>query len=259
MVFAKGTPFAVLARCGHGLSLEHNLILQIIPVCTQWLERASSDTTIRLLAEKQAFPNCIYYQTCWVSLFCIAINSAIGAQSSLCWPGQHLSVQVCSSLHSWEEAWIPSWPPLGATTRTPCLHHLGLPAVQIACSANCHREDTALEKEGTKWMWMPLRVHAMLLRPLTWGQVQIAALAAVKDPKNRKGPKGSSVTAWQVIWGMQGVSGIVNALSWMKLFTVSLQALGPGRKAQSTSAASLEAPAGQREASSHPLCTLGKT
>lgn len=61
MVFVKGTPFATLVNCGHSLTLEHTLILQIIAVCTCWSERAGSDTRVRLLAEEQAFFNCFYY------------------------------------------------------------------------------------------------------------------------------------------------------------------------------------------------------
>lgn len=64
----------------------------------------------------------------------------------------------------------------------------------------------------------------------------------------------------KVMWGMQGASGTVSALSEaLKLVIASLQAPGPSREAQGTPAASSEAPAGQREASSHPMCTLEKT
>lgn len=83
--------------------------------------------------------------------------------------------------------------------------------------------------------------------------------AARLRPSAEKNPKGAVWQQGQVIWGMQGASGIVSALlEALKLLTVSLQALGPSREAQATSAASSETPAGQREASSHPLCTLGK-
>lgn len=96
---------------------------------------------------------------------------------------------MCLSPHSWAEEWIPYWAPLGPTTRTrtayppgPSRHLQGtLPQRRHCSGEGRHRMD----------------VNASKTMLCCWGhscQGQTVTVAAVKDSKNRKGPKGSSVT-----------------------------------------------------------------
>lgn len=166
IAFVKGAPFAVLVRCDHGLTLEHTLTLQTIPACTQRLERASSDTTTCLLAEKQAFSNCFYYpnQLSVSILHCSKQCNQGRIFPLLAWSAPiSASVLLTALLGTSVD---PCWTPLG---QSYCKNTLCFTTWAFPLPANCHREDTALEKEVTKWMWMPLRDWAMLL---AWGQVQ---------------------------------------------------------------------------------------
>lgn len=119
MVFVKGAPFAVLVRCDHGLTLDHSLILQLTPACTQWLERASSDTTTRLLAEKQAFSNCFYYpnQLSISILHCSKQHNQGRIFPELAWSAPiGASVLLAALLGTRVDPYLP---PLGPTARTP--------------------------------------------------------------------------------------------------------------------------------------------
>lgn len=160
MVFVNGTPFAMWVPAEMWPQSNPWIYPNSPNYCshTCWSEHAGSDPRTHLLAEKQAsFPIVFITQTS------LSISILHGSE-------QRGHGQIFSSL-------IQSVPTLASVfvtaflgrrvdhlltiygshyKNTVCLPTSYL-APPITCGVNCHREDTALQKDDTKWMSRPLR------------------------------------------------------------------------------------------------------
>lgn len=160
MVFVNGTPFAMWVPA-EMWPQPNPWIYANSPdycSCTCWPEQAGSDPRTHLLAEKQAFFPIVFITQTSLSISILHCSEQYGQGQIFSSLIQSTSALASVLVIAFLSRRVDHLLTISGSHYKNTLH---LPtsylATSITCGVNCHREDTALEKDDIKWMSRPLR------------------------------------------------------------------------------------------------------